>query len=416
MSKGTGGKQNPLRRFALILVGLYILGIVLGCVIIWAIPVFKAKEDLLTIAEDKGNQILSADLLDEVMTFGMDYSIYSDNGFVIYKENNFLYKEQWPYVDGFVDQVFAKGKIFVPTIFLMDNRGETPNWSFGVIIGVTVTSPTSGRQFASILLRDFNDLDTAMLIFFVLFTILYGVAIVFSAHTIRKERELNRMRRDLIANVSHELKTPITAIHAMAETLHDGLIKDELTRRDYAGKIIEESDHLEQLVLDILELSRLQSKRTEFHKETAYLDGIIPPIVDRHMMLCGDLGIHLDISGLKLEDAPAVNTDIEKIMTLMSTLLDNAVKFTGEGGTIWISNQIGAKHTTFCIRDNGPGIRGEDVQRIFDRFYKADIAHNSSGSGLGLAIADEIAKGLGEKLWVESKFGEGSAFYFTISY
>ena len=100
----------------------------------------------------------------------------------------------------------------------------------------------------------------------------------------------------------------------------------------------------------------------------------------------------------------------------MNILLDNAVKFTGKGGTIWISNQIGPKYVTFCIRDNGPGIRSDEVDRIFDRFYKADTAHNSSGSGLGLAIADEIATGLGEKLWVESTFGVGSAFYFTIGY
>ena len=170
------------------------------------------------------------------------------------------------------------------------------------------------------------------------------------------------------------------------------------------------------LVLDILELSRLQSKREKFEKRRVHADGILPPVVDRYMMLCGDLGITLDVSQLHLADIPPLHTDIEKIATLMGILLDNAVKFTGKGGHIWISNQIGPKYTTFCIRDDGPGIQSEDVQRIFDRFYKADTAHNSNGSGLGLAIADEIAKGLGERLWVESKYGEGSAFYFTISY
>ena len=169
-------------------------------------------------------------------------------------------------------------------------------------------------------------------------------------------------------------------------------------------------------MLDILELSRLQSKRAEFRKNRTHADGIVPPIVDRYMMLCGDLGINLDTSGLNLEATPPMYTDDEKFVTLMNILLDNAVKFTGKGGTIWISNQIGPKQVTFCIRDNGPGIRSDEVDRIFDRFYKADTAHNSSGSGLGLAIADEIATGLGEKLWVESTFGVGSAFYFTIGY
>lgn len=415
MNKGVG-IMHPFRKsFLLGWVALYLVGIVIGCFIIWAIPFLKNKADLLEIAEDKGNYMLSAGLDEEVMTYGMDYVLYSENGFVVCKENNFLYEDQWAYIESLMPRVLEEGKLFRPAIFLLDNRSDAPKWAFGVIIGVRLES-FSGRCFASILLRDFTDLDTTMLTFVILFTLLYIVAILFTTHTIGKERELNRMRRDLIANVSHELKTPITAIRATAEVLHDGLVKDEKTRKMYAFTIMEESDRLEQLVLDILELSRLQSKRVEFHVHSFYLDGIIPPIVDRYMMLCGDIGITLDTTGLQLENAPAVNTDTDKIHSLLSILLDNAVKFTGKGGTIWISNQIGSKYTTFCIRDNGPGIRGEDVNRIFDRFYKADTAHNSTGSGLGLAIADEIANGLGERLWVESQYGKGASFYFTIHY
>lgn len=415
MNKGSGILRSARKSFLLGWATLYLVGIVIGCFIIWAIPFLKNKTDLLEIAEDKGNYMLSAGLDKEVMTYGMDYVLYSESGFVVCKDNNFLYENQWTYIESLVPKIFEEGKLFRPAVFLLDNRGDEPTWVFGAIIGVRLES-LSGRSFASILLRDFTDLDTTMLTFVVLFTLLYIVAILFTTHTIGKERELNRMRRDLIANVSHELKTPITAIRATAEVLHDGLVKDEKTRKRYAGTIIEESDRLEQLVLDILELSRLQSKRVEFHVRSAYLDGIIPPIVDRYMMLCGDMGITLDTTGLKLENAPTVNTDMEKIASLLNILLDNAVKFTGKGGTIWISNQIGVKYTTFCIRDNGPGIRSEDVNRIFDRFYKADTAHNSTGSGLGLAIADEIAGGLGEKLWVESQYGKGSSFYFTIHY
>jgi len=212
------------------------------------------------------------------------------------------------------------------------------------------------------------------------------------------------------------LKTPITAIRAMAEVLHDGMIKDHATKHMYSGKIMEEADKLEQLVLDILELSRLQSNRTEFKKIDVYADGILPPVVDRYMMLCGDLGITLDTTDLDLEHLPMLYTDPETLITLINILMDNAVKFTGEGGTIWLSCKPGAKSVTFCVRDNGPGIRSEDTKRIFERFYKADIAHNSSGSGLGLAIADEIARGLDEKLWVESTYGVGTAFFFTVSY
>ena len=415
MSKAVSNFHPSKRKAALAIAAVYLICVVLGCLIIWVIPFVKNRSDLLEISTDKGEEILSAGQKEEVMIFGMDYAMYSESGFQLYKINNFLYDEEWNRIARCADEVFESGQIFSPAILLLDNRDEEPRTIFGVIVGTLVEGP-GGNRFASILIRDFADLDTSMIIYIAIFTFLYAIGLFFMSHTLKKERELNRMRRDLIANVSHELKTPITAIRAMAEVLHDGLARDEKARREYSGKILEESDHLEQLVLDILELSRLQSNPTGFRKHHVHADGIIPPVVDRYMMLCCDLGITLDSSGLNLEDVPVLYTDEEKIVTLMNTLLDNAVKFTGKGGCVWISNQIGPKSVTFCIRDNGPGIRGEEVHRIFDRFYKADTAHNSGGSGLGLAIASEIAKGLGEELWVESTFGVGSSFYFTISY
>lgn len=415
MSKGFGGTAVSKKKTILIVVAIYLTCVILGCLIIWVIPFAKNRANLLGIALEKGQEVLSAGMMDEVMIFGMDYALYSTDGFQMYQINNFLHDSQWDRIAVSAAEVFDHGQIFSPVMLLQDRRNEAPRRVFGVIAGMVVESK-NGIRFASVLVRDFSDLDTSMIIYVAIFTFLYAIGLVFMTHTLRKERELNRMRRDLIANVSHELKTPITAIRAMAEVLHDGMAKDEKTRRAYSGKIMEESDRLEQLVLDILELSRLQSKREKFEKRLVHADGILPPVVDRYMMLCGDLGITLDVSKLHLADIPPLHTDIEKIATLMGILLDNAVKFTGKGGHIWISNQIGPKYTTFCIRDDGPGIQSEDVQRIFDRFYKADTAHNSNGSGLGLAIADEIAKGLGERLWVESKYGEGAAFYFTISY
>lgn len=415
MSK-SGKRTVPRRRTtAAVLVGIYLCAVVFGCFLIWLIPVVKNRTDLLDIASDKGAEVLSAGLMDEVMIFGMEHRLYDTSGNTISRETSFLHVSQYDYIRSFVPDVLEKGQIFVPTLLLLDNREEAPRHIFGMIAGVTVDGPR-GNQFVSILVRDLSDLDTTMITYVVLFTFMYVVAALFVFFIFSKERELNRMRRDLIANVSHELKTPITAIKAMAEALHDGMVKDAQTQHEYSAKIMSESDKLEQLVLDILELSRLQSSRAEFKKAPFYADGIIPPVVDRYMMLCGDLGITLDVSGLDLVHIPMLYTDMDQLVALMNILLDNAVKFTGEGGTIWISNQTNPHSVTFCIRDNGPGIRSEDVNRIFERFYKADIAHNTSGSGLGLAIADEIAKGLNENLWVESKYGIGTSFYFTVGY
>lgn len=401
------------RSTALGLLAVYLCGVLLGCFVIWAIPFASNRADMLEIAANKGDEVLSAGLMDEVTIFGMEHWLYSERGQVVSHEAEFLHASQREYIRSFVPEVLEKGHLFIPAFFRLSGQEKTSGRVFGIIAGVVVEGPT-GNRFVSILLRDFPDMGTIMIIYIALFSIMYLVGVIFVCTLVRKERELNRMRRDLIANVSHELKTPITAIRAMAEVLHDGMAKDIQSQRTYSGKIIEESDLLEQLVLDILELSRLQSRQAEFQKILVHADGILPPVIDRYMMLCGDLGITLDTTGLSLESIPTLYTDAERLITLVNVLMDNAVKFTGKGGSIWITQQLSPKSVTFCIRDNGPGIQSKDVDRIFDRFYKADLAHNSAGSGLGLAIADEIAKGLGEKLWVESTYGAGASFYFTV--
>lgn len=403
------------RTTVVILLSVYILGVVLGCFIIWVLPIYRNRSYLLSLAKEKGEQVLSAGLKEPPMLFGMEYLLFTQRGEMIYMENQFLNSSQWQTIKECLPQLFEKGELFQPACLVLEGDGNGDHKVAGIILGVVVDGKNDNR-FASILVREFSDMETNMMTYVALYTIMYVVAMAFMFVVVRKERELNQMRRDLVANVSHELKTPITAIRAMAEVLHDGMAKDLKSQQTYSGKIMEESDRLEQLVMDMLELSKLQSKRTDFKKNCVHADGIIPPVIDRYMMLCVDMNITLDISGLNLTDVPMIYTDQEKLVTLMSILLDNAVKFTGEGGCIWISNQIHTKYVTFCIRDNGPGIRSEDLGRIFERFYKADIAHNSMGSGLGLAIADEIARGLGERLWVESKYGAGSAFYFTVGY
>ena len=414
MSKRNSSGASPRKKritIFILAVG-YLAGVIIGCFVIWAIPFFKNKDDLLEISQNKGIEILSAGQIDEIMIYGMEHWMLNERGQLVSKQTAFLHESQQAEIRAFYSKVLEDESTFLPYFFLLDNREEDPIRVFGIIIGTVVEGP-GGHSFASILLRDLPDLDSTMITYIALYTILYLVGVLFTVITIKKERELNRMRRDLIANVSHELKTPITSIRAMTEVLHDGMLKDQESKHNFSAKIIEETDRLERLVLDILELSKLQSNRAEFHKKIIFADGLFPPVIDRYMMLCGDLGITLDAS--KMDLSSRLYTDPEKIIVLMSTLLDNAVKFTGTGGTIWISSQQSAKALTVCIRDNGPGIQSNDVPRIFERFYKADVAHNTKGSGLGLAIADEITKGLGEKLWVESTYGVGTAFYFTIS-
>ena len=410
------GTATPQRKRSLAIIALtvgYLLGVILGCFVIWAVPFFKNKSGLLEFSYTKGIEDLYGSPDEPAMIFGMEHWVFSADGTLISREASFLSGDQQEHVHSYLPVILKKGQVFRPTFFRLAGQRHTAV-IFGILAGMTVEGP-DGDLYVSIMLRDLPDLSSTMLTYVAAFTILYIFGVLLSLTTIRKDRELNRMRQDLIANVSHELKTPITAIRAMAETLHDGIIKDEETRHSYSKKIIEESDALEQLVLDILELSRLQSKRTQFVKSAVYTGELFRPVVDRYMMLCGDLNITLDTSGLDLTTVPVVYTDAEKIVNLVTVLMDNAVKFAGKGGTIRLSNQVSFTALTFCISDNGPGIPPEDISRVFDRFYKSDLAHNSSGSGLGLSIAGEIARGLNEKLWVESTYGSGASFYFTIS-
>lgn len=413
MGKKKHSSRTSKRMAALSLAAIYLLCVLLGCLIIWLIPILRNREYLALLAENKGKEVLSLQTPSSHQLSGLEYRLYNQNGSLIHSEGKLLDNSEYAKVVSCLPELFEKGTVFKPARFAMES-GHSFH-AFGVIVGVVITPP-SGREFASIVIRDFADIESSMLSYTALFTIVYAVAITFSIRLIRKERELNRMRRDLIANVSHELKTPITTIRAMAEVLYDGVEKDGRTRQRYSREILSEADRLEKLVLDILELSKLQSRHWEFKKEYIHADGLFPPSIDRYMMLCGDMGINMDISALALEQIPRLYTDAERITTLFSILMDNAVKFTGQGGSIWLTQELHPRHVVFCVRDSGPGIQKENLERVFDRFYKTDAAHNSGGSGLGLAIAAEIAAGLEEQLWVKSEYGKGAEFYFTIHF
>ena len=134
------------------------------------------------------------------------------------------------------------------------------------------------------------------------------------------------------------------------------------------------------------------------------------------MMLCTDLGVQFDWTEPDVEKIPPLYTDREGFTKVLSVLLDNAVKFTGKGGRVSLLLKPEKTYLTVSVKDNGPGILPEDLAHIFERFYKADTARNSRGSGLGLAIAHELTKSLGEKLWVESSYGNGAEFFCTVHY
>ncbi|MEF9990543.1 MAG: HAMP domain-containing sensor histidine kinase [Romboutsia sp.] len=226
---------------------------------------------------------------------------------------------------------------------------------------------------------------------------------------------LEQTRRDYVANVSHELKTPVTAIRAVAEILNDDLIRDRIDKEKYYKQILRESMRLERLIKDMLELSRLQSSSISLIKSVTPLEDILINIIDEFEVIADDMGVEFIVPS-SLYKLPKVYTNKDRIIQVLIILLDNAFKFTTEDGKVLLDIKYRDEFVEVCVCDNGVGISKEDIPFIFDRFYKVDKSHSSNGTGIGLSIVWEILKHLDEEIYVESEVGKGSKFIFTIKY
>lgn len=231
----------------------------------------------------------------------------------------------------------------------------------------------------------------------------------------KESKMLDQMRKDYVANVSHELKTPVTSIRAVAEILNDDALKDNIDKRKYYSMILRESIRLEVLIKDMLELSRLQSGNVALEKTYVSISNIVNEVIEKFEIMADDLDIDFIIPK-KLEDIPNVYTNSNRIVQILIILLDNAFKFTPEEGTVCLEISIKDKYLEVSVIDTGIGIAQKDIPYVFDRFYKVDKSRNSNGTGIGLSIAYEIIKHLDENIYVESEVGRGAKFTFTIHY
>lgn len=222
---------------------------------------------------------------------------------------------------------------------------------------------------------------------------------------------LERTRRDYVANISHELRTPLTAIRGLLEPLSDGMVKDEATRNRYYGIMLHEVERLSRLITDMLQLSRLQSG-TEYMERTAFdLVKLIDDIYQGYRQTAMQKGIHLCV---ETEELPEVISDADRIEQVLVILLDNAMRYAGEGGTIRIFTRQDENDVYVSVWDSGCGIPENDICHVFERFYKSDKSRKEGGTGLGLSIAREVMDKLGESITVKSKVGEWTCFTFTV--
>lgn len=223
---------------------------------------------------------------------------------------------------------------------------------------------------------------------------------------------LEQTRRDYVANVSHELRTPLTAMRALIEPLRDGLVKTEEQRQQIYDVVLRETMRLSRLVNDMLELSRLQSGTASLSRSVFAPLPLFNLIHETYSAYAEDYQqtFVYDVP----EDLPSVWGNPDRTQQVLIVLLDNAFKYTPEGGVVTLSACAEGDVVRIRVRDTGVGIPAADLPHVFDRFYKVDKSHHSKGTGLGLAIAYEIMKHLGEEMSVTSEPGRGSCFTFTL--
>jgi two-component system phosphate regulon sensor histidine kinase PhoR len=225
-------------------------------------------------------------------------------------------------------------------------------------------------------------------------------------------RRLERARRELTANVSHELRTPLTSIKGFAETLLAGAVRDESTARHFLEIIDNEANRLVKLVDDLLDLSRLESKRIILELGQVDVARLVEETVARFRPLAGARDLELQPAA---QDIIAI-ADRDRLAQVLTNLLDNAIKFTPEGGRIAVGWRAANGEVEVSVADTGGGISDVDLPHVFERFYKADRARaaGSGGSGLGLAITKHIVEAHGGRIRVSSEPGRGTTFTFTV--
>jgi two-component system phosphate regulon sensor histidine kinase PhoR len=233
-------------------------------------------------------------------------------------------------------------------------------------------------------------------------------------HDITELRRLERVRRDFVANVSHEFKTPLTAIQGFAETLLSGALEDVANRERFVEIIREHARRLARLTDDLLKLSRIEAGRLELEMRPIRVEALVNNCVDTARLKAGPKEIHIQVD-LQL-NAPVVRGDGTWLGEVLQNLLDNAVQYTPTGGKIGVLARAKGHDVIFTVIDNGIGIPESDLERIFERFYRVDSARSreAGGTGLGLAIARHIVDAHGGRIWVESAIGQGSRFHFSV--
>ena len=234
-------------------------------------------------------------------------------------------------------------------------------------------------------------------------------------HDITEQEKIEMERRDFVSNVSHELRTPLTTMRSYLEALSDGALQEPELAKQFLGVAQTETERMIRLVTDLLQLSRMDSREYELNTDFVDFVKFFNRIIDRfEMAKSKEITFIRELPTMPLY----VEIDTDKVTQVIDNIISNAQKYSPDGGSIRFTVTANDGELLVEIKDTGMGIPKEQVDRIFDRFYRVDRARARSmgGTGLGLAISREMIMAHNGKIWAESIEGQGTSVFFTLPY
>lgn len=235
-----------------------------------------------------------------------------------------------------------------------------------------------------------------------------------------RERELESNRRDLIATVSHDLRTPLATTRAMVEAITDGVVSEPAEVDRYLHLIRGETQHLSRLIDDLFELSQIESGALELQCAPTRLPLLVEQTLDAYQAQAREQGVELTLEDSPL--IPPINADAARLQRVLRNLVDNALHYTPSGGMVRVATRLDGDAALVSVSDSGPGLSPEELERVFDQFYRGERARSRAtpaaghvaGAGLGLAIARALVHAHGGRIWADKSPTGGAAFHFTL--
>lgn len=239
----------------------------------------------------------------------------------------------------------------------------------------------------------------------------HGTIVVF--HDLTRLKQLERTREEFVANVSHELRTPLSLIKGYVETLLDGAKDNPDVETKFLQTIQRNSERLQFLIEDLLTISELESGRLKMNLQSVKLHSLVDRVLEDFKTQAESRRVVLSNQVPEL----TARADSDRLQQVLGNLIGNAIKYGRSDGRVGVTGRLANGNLIeLCVRDDGPGIPAESLERVFERFYRVDKARSreQGGTGLGLSIVKHIVQSHGGKVWAKSEPGKGAAFYFTL--